>query len=279
MHVNRTAAAAWLTRLASDDTSIDLVRCLWITPDHHWHIAQRSHNDHILYIITGGSARWWITGQEQVWPAGTCAWIGPGIPHAAQPVTGPPALRFGVLRCGLQTSDGSPLAAPGGPLVLSHGLELRHDLDTLIDAVALPGCHQVVRVRAAMMQLFARMLELGLETDGGGGLDGEQRRRLHEVMDRNWMHQPVPADLAQALDCAPSTLRRLLHRTWQLSPRAWILRERMRRIADLLTEDDAPLEDLARRCGYASPPSFMRLFTQVMGVTPGRWRTRARRLR
>ncbi len=277
MHEKAQDPATWLARLASDDIDIDLIRCLWITSAQQWRIDQRRHDDHILYIISKGSVRWWIDGCEQVWTAGTCAWIGPGIRHAARPVVGPAALRFGVLRCGLRQRDGTPLAAPGPPLILGHGQELRSDLDAVIDAAQLPGCHQGIRVRATLVQLFARICELAQDTAGGHGLDATQLRLLHQVLDRTWQHQPQPDDLAQALGCSLSTLRRAMRHTWNLSPRSWILRERMRRIADLLLEDEAPLDDLAQRCGYASLPSFMRLFTQVMGIAPGRWRSRGHR--
>jgi transcriptional regulator GlxA family with amidase domain len=46
----------------------------------------------------------------------------------------------------------------------------------------------------------------------------------------------------------------------------------MTRAAEELRTGDAPVYEVARRCGYDSEVSFSKAFTRALGVPPGRYR-------
>ena len=62
-----------------------------------------------------------------------------------------------------------------------------------------------------------------------------------------------------------------------LSPRDWLAAERAARARDLLEASDLALDDIAARCGYASPETFRAAFRRSAGVPPAAWRARFRR--
>ncbi|MGK9286391.1 helix-turn-helix transcriptional regulator [Sinorhizobium meliloti] len=60
-----------------------------------------------------------------------------------------------------------------------------------------------------------------------------------------------------------------------MTPYQWLLRERINRARTLLLETDASLSEVAISCGFSDQSHFTRVFTNVVGTTPGLWRRTA----
>ncbi|WP_345774973.1 helix-turn-helix transcriptional regulator [Sinorhizobium sp. K101] len=52
----------------------------------------------------------------------------------------------------------------------------------------------------------------------------------------------------------------------------WLLRERITRARTLLLESDAALSEVAISCGFSDQSHFTRVFSSIVGTTPGAWR-------
>lgn len=105
-----------------------------------------------------------------------------------------------------------------------------------------------------------------------GGLSGEQRNALLRWTRDHLQHQPTPADLAAVIDRSPDHFARRFQRSFGMSPRRWLVIERIRAVARDIREDPAPIDDIAERYGFTNRSHFGRQFRDVMGSTPGRWR-------
>ena len=106
-----------------------------------------------------------------------------------------------------------------------------------------------------------------------------QDQRMQSALD--WLgarlERPVGlADAARAAGLADRTFQRRCRMELGLSLTAWLTRARMLRAVAQLAETDAPIADVALRCGYQSPAAFTRAFTGLVGVTPSAWRARSR---
>lgn len=70
--------------------------------------------------------------------------------------------------------------------------------------------------------------------------------------------------------------RRQFTRTFRaevgVSPRQWLLAQRLAEARRLLDETAEPVELIGRRCGFATPLAFRTNFKQVVGVSPSRYR-------
>jgi AraC family transcriptional activator FtrA len=70
--------------------------------------------------------------------------------------------------------------------------------------------------------------------------------------------------------------RRQFTRTFRteagLSPRQWLLAQRLAEARRLLDGTAEPVELIGRRCGFATPLAFRTNFKQVVGVSPSRYR-------
>ena len=69
---------------------------------------------------------------------------------------------------------------------------------------------------------------------------------------------------------------RIFRRSMGLSPRAWLVDERIRCAAASLLESDAPIGTVAADHGYADLTLFGRQFRAVMGAAPRQWREQHR---
>jgi AraC-like DNA-binding protein len=70
-------------------------------------------------------------------------------------------------------------------------------------------------------------------------------------------------------------LRRFRHETG-VTPSEYLLRARLNRTCKLLTESDLPIDKIARRSGMGNGAQLAKLFRKRLGISPTRFRNRAR---
>ncbi|WP_434733031.1 AraC family transcriptional regulator [Rhizobium sp. YTUHZ044] len=66
--------------------------------------------------------------------------------------------------------------------------------------------------------------------------------------------------------------RRLFQKHLQISPRRWLIRERIMMAQKLLLEGDGPIGDIAERCGFCDVYHLSREFKRSTGTSPRAWR-------
>jgi AraC-like DNA-binding protein len=107
-----------------------------------------------------------------------------------------------------------------------------------------------------------------------------ERRRLYlmarVLVKRHYRRELTLAAVACALCCSPRQLQRAYAQfggsTFQEDLRA----RRMTAAAELLAEQAIPVADVARLVGYSSGTHFARAFRRRYGLSPARFRERAR---
>jgi AraC-like DNA-binding protein len=120
-----------------------------------------------------------------------------------------------------------------------------------------------------------------------GRLEQEPRRRAGALT--AWQERvakaALVADLGEAPSLAPAAaacglplgrFARAFRETAGMPPYRWLRGFRVERAQELLLSSTLALAQIAYECGFADQSHFTRVFTQVVGVTPGAWR-RARR--
>lgn len=80
------------------------------------------------------------------------------------------------------------------------------------------------------------------------------------------------AELAQACNLSRGYFIHAFRETTGMTPYQWLLRERISRARTLLLASNASLSDVAIACGFSDQSHFTRVFSMVVGVTPGTWR-------
>lgn len=82
--------------------------------------------------------------------------------------------------------------------------------------------------------------------------------------------------MAKRLCVSPRTMLRLFRDEYGCSPADMVARQRLNRAIYLLSSTEDSIEIIAEGCGYANPSSFSRAFSKHIGLSPGKYRQKAR---
>ena len=107
-----------------------------------------------------------------------------------------------------------------------------------------------------------------------GGLAPWQERRAKEVLSAN-LDGGVPLkDVARECRLSVSHFSRAFRRTMGVAPHHWLLTRRIEVAKEKLRDRRLSLSDVALVCGFADQSHLTRVFTGMVGVSPGAWRGR-----
>ena len=96
--------------------------------------------------------------------------------------------------------------------------------------------------------------------------------RVLNLIDTN-LHEELPNDvLAETVPCSRAHLVRLFRALLGVAPARYITERRVSRATELLVYSDESLEQIAQACGFPNRHYFTRVFTQVIGTPPARYR-------
>jgi AraC family transcriptional activator of pobA len=94
------------------------------------------------------------------------------------------------------------------------------------------------------------------------------------VIDRRLGEPLSLRDVAQEVGMTPGHLTTVVRRRTGRTVQEWIIERRMTEARTLLTDNDIPIHEVARRVGIPDPGYFSRLFRRTHGTSPRSWRGR-----
>jgi AraC-like DNA-binding protein len=95
---------------------------------------------------------------------------------------------------------------------------------------------------------------------------------VRAALSDGWSHLPTVTELASAAGMSVATLERNMRKVFGLTPKAYVLQQRVNKAIKLLTETDLPISQVAVRAGFYDQPSLTRQLVRLTGETPGNWR-------
>jgi AraC family transcriptional regulator len=104
-----------------------------------------------------------------------------------------------------------------------------------------------------------------------GRLAPWQERRAKEIISANLDGVPL-ADVARECRLSTSHFQRAFRRTVGMAPHKWLLSRRIELAKEKLRDDRLPLSDVALECGFGDQSHLTRVFTRLVGTSPGAWR-------
>lgn len=109
-----------------------------------------------------------------------------------------------------------------------------------------------------------------------GGLSHHNERRAKEIMAANLGGEISLAMLAQECGLSTRHFARAFRQSVGVAPHHWLVVRRTEVAKDLLRNSSLPLSDVALACGFADQSHFTRVFTRIIGISPGAWRRNSR---
>ncbi|WP_043161010.1 AraC family transcriptional regulator [Bradyrhizobium sp. Ai1a-2] len=154
---------------------------------------------------------------------------------------------------------------------------VRHLGASLVEGLRRPDETNQLFVDHMMLALTAHVAQ----TYGGmkratepsrGGLAPWQEKRACEKLESDLAGKISLEQVAAEFDLSVSHFSRAFRISTGLPPHQWLLRQRVKAAKQLMTVRDLPLSEIAISAGFANQSHFTRVFSSVVGVSPGAWR-------
>ena len=107
---------------------------------------------------------------------------------------------------------------------------------------------------------------------GAGRARAVQERRSKEILSANLDGSVPLKDVARECRLSVSHFSRAFRRTMGVAPHNWLLARRIEVAKEKLRDRRLSLSDVALVCGFADQSHLTRVFTGMVGVSPGAWR-------
>lgn len=105
-----------------------------------------------------------------------------------------------------------------------------------------------------------------------GGLAPWQVERALELLSSETSADHRVVRVADACGLSRSYFGRAFKASTGLSPHQWLLRDRVRRAAELLEVSEETISTIALHCGFADQSHMTRVFHKMTGFSPADWR-------
>jgi AraC-like DNA-binding protein len=231
----------------------------------HWDLGPRRLPYHMLHYVVSGGHQGTVDGKPVETHPGCLLWLPPGAhQHLVQRGDARSFIKlyFRFTLEGAEKPAGAPLVCPNAHASYPWFVELYAEFNA-----RLPGREQ--RLRALLVLLFNQW-ERALERPQIAFGESE-RVRLLDLVDRDPLRRPTPAELASAFGMSPTWFSRVFKTTFGYPPRTWLMRHRIQKSAERLA-DAVSVSAVAAELGYEDLFLFSRQFRAVMGKSPSEYK-------
>ena len=105
-----------------------------------------------------------------------------------------------------------------------------------------------------------------------GGLAPWQARRAKEILNANLGGRVLLKEVARECGLSVSHFSRAFRRTTGAAPYHWLMMLRVEAAREKLRDGRLSLSEVALACGFADQSHLTRVFTGMVGISPGAWR-------
>lgn len=105
-----------------------------------------------------------------------------------------------------------------------------------------------------------------------GGLTGWQERRAKEYLSANLGSKGSLMEIAAQCGLSIGHFSRSFKETIGIAPHQWLIQRRIEVAKTFLVVPALSLAEVALKCGFADQSHFTRVFTRIVGISPGAWR-------
>jgi AraC-like DNA-binding protein len=130
--------------------------------------------------------------------------------------------------------------------------------------------HVLMAVGVHVAQTYGGMRALARPVRGG--LAPWQVRRAKEILCANLDGRVPLKELAQECRLSVSHFSHAFRRSMGAAPHNWLLTRRVEAAKQKLRDHRLTLSDVALACGFADQSHLTRVFTRMVGISPGAWR-------
>ncbi len=231
----------------------------------------------IMYVFSGnGNIN--IDGVNYPLKSGDLIIINPGIPHQ-ETSTSDSKMHMAFFAVENFSVDGLPkndLITPQMPPVIS-GMDYRYKIESYFTDLISESADSIMLSSAMSKTLAVALMILILRLYHSRGTRNsdmkEECRRIKDYIDKNYT-SPITLDsLSEQIYISKYYLSHIFKSQTGTSPIKYLLNKRISKAAQLLTDTDLRIRDIALRVGYDDPVYFSQMFKKVMNESPAAYRS------
>ncbi|MBN1673519.1 MAG: helix-turn-helix transcriptional regulator [Kiritimatiellae bacterium] len=274
MKSNLVDSAGWLAALRAPQARIVVKPCHYWNLPVDWHSGVRTAPHHFMYLVTDSETRTTVRATPAMLRTGCFLWVSAGVPHQFDVVSGFPPPELLILQFALLRGEAG-VGLADEFVLLWNAWELRPEMERIVDEWRTAAPPDPAAIRAALVALSETVFRLrATVTRGSAGpcFNIEQRNRLNAYVREHAASRPRPADLAGLMRLSEDYFTRVFRRSFGMTPRAWLMHERIRLAAIELAKTNRSISEVAFKYGYRDACLFSRQFKQVIGESPSRYR-------
>ncbi len=262
-----------MTRLRTGDLRLGIQFPALSSFDNSWSHRNRQIDVGLVYLILRGGIRAQALGRVFEIRAGGLLMVAPGVKHDFTLLDGSSKFTLYHLRIAPKLSNGQSCWLHEDVIVRPQFLHNRQYFDECVREYQTELPWYEARLHAAFVCVFSEIFRSAPSKAASTGLNlNQQARIIRLVVEKNRVEPATPRLLAAALGLSPTYFARLFRRTFQMQPRVWLVRERLRRASIELIESSRSIGEIASLFGYDNAFLFTRQFTKAFGVSPRRFR-------
>jgi len=272
--LRRVSPAVWLQHLGLPRTrltvNLGMVPGRYRTPP-EWDTRPRRLAEHLIYFFARESARAEVAGDSLACPRGSCCWVTPGTLFRFSSNESPLVWRFR-----FSVADGKhgrPLAPREPFYFLPNTPATAETINALLLELAHEDQWQRDAIRSWLVQLALHFFRSSRPPGKPGLLTAPQEQAITALLENAPPdHFLKPRDLARAAGLSLDYFSRVFHRSHGVSPRRWLVQQRLSYAVVLLQETPLRVGEIAQRLGYANAHLFSRQFSASFGRSPRSFR-------
>ncbi len=266
----------WLSGIANGSVHLHTVpgACGFANYSDWAGFADRTIDYSVLYMLLRGTihATFHDTGQRVVVPEGTLILVSPGVRHSLHPADPQHGITTYHFRFYAETSN-TRARLMDDYVHVSYGEHraLQRDITRLYDLIRTDSRYATLQQQALWMLTFTEMFTAD-EWKKTTAFSPKQRAILDGYIAQHIHERPTAHDLAQVVGYTQIYFSRMFKKSYGVSPRRWILLERIRYATVMLLETEKQITQIAHELGYMDIYLFSRQFKSVQDCSPQAYR-------
>ncbi len=255
--------------------------------DYHpgWKLVSHRHDDfYQVFFILEGTGLAWLEHEPIEISDGGVLLITPGTAHGLRP-TGKHPLRTVDAKFQVLTQDLAALCRsiprllyPREPEVLSILGEVRDEAEA-----RAPLFREVceLKLNELLLRLARGQLQQAFSPEPVWRSVIPIPRLPHPIVDRlienfqiHYGERVCADSLSRALAYSYRHISEATRHSFGMTPMRLLMHYRIDAAQKQILEGQHPLKDIAYRCGFSTVHHFSRVFTSLVGISPGQWRDR-----
>ncbi len=271
--MKRLSPTTWLDHLASPDSNLRIRT--GVVPGRYrvfseWDTQVRRLEEHLVYFFAQENAHAEVADDAFACPRGSCCWITPGTSFRFFSSESPLVWRF---RFSLSIGKNHRSLAPEQPYYFLPGTPaVAETVNALLTELSRQNRWRLAALSSWLIQLSILFFR-STRSPSSRTLTAPQQSAIDFLIENAPPnHELKPRQLAQAAGLTLDYFTRVFHRSHGVSPRQWLVQQRLSHAVVLLQETPLRIGEIALRLGYANPHLFTRQFTAHFGRSPQAFR-------